>query len=165
MQGIKAAEPAFTSVINSRINQGTVKIVTQTVQVKSHDRTDLINLTDELRAFIASTNISDGHLLVSSLHTTAGLFVNEWQDALLEDIKALFDRMVPRADYYRHNDPMFSDCDRKNADSHLMNTIIGHSLLIPILDGNLVLGQWQRIIFAEFDGPNQRNIFLQAQGI
>ncbi|HSO75890.1 MAG TPA: secondary thiamine-phosphate synthase enzyme YjbQ, partial [Blastocatellia bacterium] len=101
----------------------------------------------------------------SSLHTTAGLIINEWQDALLDDVKTMIDRIVPKDLYYKHNDPQFSDCDRHNADSHLRIVVLGHSLSIPIAEGRLVLGQWQSAILVEFDGPNERKIFTQVFGI
>jgi len=146
-------------------NEGTVKAFSKTITVKTHERTDLVNLSDDIREFVSSTGVKDGYVQVSSLHTTAGLIVNEWQDALLSDIKTTIEQMVPRDNYYRHNDPEFSDCDRHNADSHLRIVVLGHSLSVPIDQGELVLGRWQSVILTEFDGPNQRKVFLQVFGI
>ena len=146
-------------------NQGTLKIFSKTITVETIERIDLINLTGDIRALVESTSVEDGYVQVSSLHTTAGLLMNEWQDALLVDMKAMLEQMVPRDTYYKHNDPEFSDCDRSNADSHLRNVVLGHSLSVPISEGNLVLGQWQSVILAEFDGPNRRKVFLQVFGV
>ncbi len=146
-------------------NEGTVKAFSKTMTVKTQERTDLINLSDDIRSFVESTGVKDGYVQVSSLHTTAGLIINEWQDALLSDVKNLIERVVPRDTYYRHNDPEFSDCDRHNADSHLRIVVLGHSLSIPISQGELVLGRWQSAILTEFDGPNQRKVFMQVFGI
>ena len=143
----------------------TVKVFSQTIEVKTGDRTDLVNISDDIRAFVESTGISAGHLQISCLHTTAALLVNEWQDALLTDIKAMLENVVPRNVYYKHNDLEFSDCDRNNAHSHLRNIVLGHSLTLPVADGHVVLGRWQNIILSEFDGPNQRKLFLQVFGI
>jgi secondary thiamine-phosphate synthase enzyme len=118
-----------------------------------------------VRGFVEATGVQDGYVQVSSLHTTAGLFMNEWQDALLSDMKKMIEQVVPQSSYYKHNDPEYSDCDRNNADSHLRNVVVGHSLSVPISQGKTVLGQWQSIILAEFDGPNQRKVFLQVFGI
>ncbi len=164
MEAIKTRAEARTTV-EAHQNQGTAKVFSKTIQVKTDERMQLLNLTEELRSFADMTGIQDGYIQVSSLHTTAGLFVNEWQDALLADIKEMIGQVVPRQSYYKHNDPQYSDCDRQNADSHLQNVVLGHNLSIPIDQGNLVLGRWQSIIFAEFDGPNQRTVFLQAFGI
>jgi secondary thiamine-phosphate synthase enzyme len=148
-----------------RTNQGLAKVFSKTLILQTTERTELINLSQQIRAFVEATGIQDGYVQVSSLHTTAALFINEWQDALLSDVKSMLERLVPQGSYYRHNDPEFSDCDRKNADSHLKNLILGHSLSIPISGGELVLGRWQSVILAELDGPNRRRIFIQAFGV
>jgi secondary thiamine-phosphate synthase enzyme len=164
MEATKAREGA-AGTLDCHSNEGTVKAFSKTIAVKTHERTDLVNLTDDVREFVESTGVKDGYVQVSSLHTTAGLIVNEWQDALLSDIKSSIERMVPRDTYYRHNDPEFSDCDRHNADSHLRIVVLGHSLSVPIDRGELVLGRWQSVILTEFDGPNERKVFMQVFGI
>jgi len=146
-------------------NEGTVKVFAKTIEVKTNDRTELINLSGDIRAFVDRTGVKDGYVQISSLHTTAGIFVNEWQDALLADMKSMIDEIVPRGTYYKHNDPEYSDCDRHNADSHLKNVVLGHSLSVPIAESKLVLGKWQSVILSEFDGPNERKVFLQVFGI
>ena len=122
-------------------------------------------MSDDIREFVESTGVKDGYVQVSSLHTTAGLIVNEWQDALLTDVKNLTESIVPRDTYYKHNDPLLSDCDRHNADAHLRAVVVGLSLSIPIVDGQLKLGTWQNIILTEFDGPNNRKVHVQVMGI
>ena len=164
MEALKSRDGA-AATLDCYTNEGTVRAFSKTTRVKTHERTDLVNLTDEIRAFVESTGVKDGYVQVSSLHTTAGLIINEWQDALLHDVKAMIERIVPQDVYYKHNDPEFSDCDRHNADSHLRIVVLGHSLSIPIAEANLVLGQWQSAILVEFDGPNERKVFMQVFGI
>lgn len=164
MEALKARDSG-AGALDYHSNEGTVRAFSKTITVNTHERTDLVNLSEDIREFVTSTGVKDGYVQVSSLHTTAGLIVNEWQDALLTDIKATIERMVPRDTYYRHNDPEFSDCDRHNADSHLRIVVLGHSLSVPIDQGNLVLGRWQSVILTEFDGPNQRKVFMQVFGI
>jgi secondary thiamine-phosphate synthase enzyme len=154
-----------TAPVDLYSNEGVVKVFSKTISVKTNERTDLVNLSSEIRAFVDRTGLKDGYVQVSCLHTTAGLLINEWQEALLADVKSMIDQMVPRETYYKHNDPEFSDCDRHNADSHLKNVVVGHSLTVPIAEGKLVLGKWQSVILSEFDGPNERKLFLQAFGI
>ena len=162
MEAITARE----GEIATHSNQGTVKVFAKTIEVKTSERLDLINLTDEICAFVEATEVTDGQIQISVLHTTAGIFINEWQDALLTDMKAIIEKVVPQSLDYKHNVyPELSDCDKNNAHSHLRNVVLGHSLSVPISQGKLVLGQWQRIIFSEFDGPNQRKVFLQVFGI
>jgi secondary thiamine-phosphate synthase enzyme len=164
MEASKASENV-KETLDCYTNEGSIKVSSKTITVETTERTQLINLSDELRAFVQTAGITDGYVQITSLHTTAGLYVNEWQDALLADVKTLVDQMIPKETYYKHNDPEFSDCDRFNADSHLKNTVFGRSLSIPISKGKLVLGQWQSVIMAEFDGANLRKVFMQAFGI
>ena len=164
MEALKAREGGAVA-LDCHTNEGTVKVFSKTIIVKTKERTDLVNLSEDIREFVTSTGVKDGYIQVSSLHTTAGLIVNEWQDALLADVKNLSESIVPRDTYYRHNDPEFSDCDRHNADSHLRIVVLGHSASVPIERGVLVLGRWQSVILTEFDGPNERKVFLQVFGI
>ena len=164
MEALTARESG-AETIDCHTNEGSVKVFSKTVTVKTHERTDLVNLTEDIREFARSTGVNDGYVQISSLHTTAGLIVNEWQDALLADVKSLSESIVPRDTYYKHNDPEFSDCDRHNADSHLRIVVLGHSVSVPVEKGELVLGRWQSVILTEFDGPNQRKVFMQVFGI
>jgi secondary thiamine-phosphate synthase enzyme len=99
------------------------------------------------------------------MHTTCALFINEFQTALLSDIRRFLEQMVARDDEWMHNDPEHSDCDRMNADSHLRALLLGHSLTLQISGGEVVLGQWQRILMAELDGPRARSLRIQVFGI
>jgi secondary thiamine-phosphate synthase enzyme len=159
------ARESGVGTLDCHSNEGTVKVFSKTITVATHERTDLVNLSNDIREFVKSTGVQDGYVQVSSLHTTAGLIINEWQDALLADVKNLTESIVPRDTYYRHNDPEFSDCDRHNADSHLRIVVLGHNASVPIDQGELVLGRWQSVILTEFDGPNQRKVHLQVFGI
>jgi secondary thiamine-phosphate synthase enzyme len=165
METITPAETQAAFIGDCRTTQGPMKICSKTINVPTAARMDLVKLTDELKTFVEAASVADGFMQISSLHTTAALFVNEWQEALSHDIRTMYERVMPRALYYKHNDPTFSDCDRKNADSHLSAIIMSHSLSIPIAEGRLMLGRWQHVIMAEFDGPNQRKMFLQVMGI
>ena len=99
------------------------------------------------------------------MHTTCTLFINEFQTALLADIKRLLEQIVASDANYLHNDPEHSDCDRMNADSHLRAMLLGHSLTLQVSGGEVVLGQWQRILMAELDGPRARSLRVQILGI
>jgi secondary thiamine-phosphate synthase enzyme len=102
---------------------------------------------------------------LQSLHTTTSVFLNEWQDALLHDMRRLLDDLVDREDNWRHNDPEYSDCERKNADSHLRGMIMGQSLCLQVRNSAVLLGTWQSIILAEFDGPRSRSLSIQVSGV
>jgi secondary thiamine-phosphate synthase enzyme len=145
--------------------EGSYKVASTTFVFMTTERVEMKSITKEITAFVEQTPIRDGMVQISSLHTTAGLLVNETQGALLSDINSFFEQIIPRSVYYKHNDPLLSDCDRKNADAHLRALVVGHSLSIPVIDGKLKLGTWQNILLSEFDGPNNRKIHVQVMGI
>ena len=147
------------------IATGPYRVASTIVKVHTDEREELCNLTSLVREFVKSSGVRAGSVMISSLHTTSAIFINEWQEALLHDVKAYLANAISRDVYYRHNDPAWSDCDRHNADSHLRSTMLGISLALQITDGNVVLGEWQSVIMAEFDGPRDRSIRLQAMGI
>lgn len=147
------------------IKEGTYKVAALDLVFETSERVELKSITREIAAFVEQSPVSDGVVMISSLHTTCGLMLNETQGALLSDMVSMFEQVVPRGVYYRHNDPLLSDCDRKNADAHLRAVIVGLSLTIPVVDGRLKLGTWQNIVLTEFDGPNQRRLHLQVMGV
>ena len=144
---------------------GTWRVVGTLTKVQTGAREELYNLTQLIRDFVRSSGVKAGMVVISSLHTTSAIFINEWQDALVHDVKAYLSNAISKDSYYRHNDPAHSDCDRHNADSHLRSLLLGMSLTLQIADGEVVLGEWQSVIMAEFDGPRERSIRLQAMGI
>ncbi len=145
--------------------QGTYKVASTTLVFDTIDRVEMRSITREIAAFVEQGPVRDGVVQISLLHTTAGLMLNETQGALLSDVTSMFEQMVPSRVYYKHNDPMLSDCERKNADAHLRAVVVGNNLSIPVCDGRMVLGTWQNVLLTEFDGPNRRKIHLQLMGI
>jgi secondary thiamine-phosphate synthase enzyme len=133
--------------------------------VPTDQRVEVVDLTNTVMEYVRRFNIREGLVSLWSMHTTCTLFINEFQVALLSDIKRFLEQMVARDGEYMHNDPQHSDCDRMNADSHLRAMLLGHSLTLQISGGEVVLGQWQRILMAELDGPRARSLRIQIFGI
>lgn len=158
------AEPAAVEDILEPSSQGTYKVFNRIVDWITNDRMQLLNVTDRMNELVKKSGIRDGIIHVQSLHTTTALFLNEWQDALIHDVKGFLDRMVDER-YYRHNDPEFSDCERKNADSHLRGMLMGQTLCLQVRNASVLLGTWQSILFAEFDGPRSRSVAVQICGV
>jgi secondary thiamine-phosphate synthase enzyme len=156
---VKAPEQPNVDVIT-----GTYRVVSTTIKIQTAAREELYNLSSAVRDFVKSSGIRAGVVSVSSLHTTSAIFINEWQDALVHDVKTYLSSLISKDDYYRHNDPAWSDCDRHNADSHLRSLLLGMNLTLQIADADLILGEWQSIIMAELDGPRERTIRIQAMG-
>ena len=135
-----------------------------TVVVESREKRQLVNLTDSLRDAVRASGVGTGFIGVFSQHTTAAVFISECQAALTDDTMEFLADVVKDGRTYKHNSPEFSDCDRQNATAHLRALLLGQSVLLPVIDGKPVLGQFQSVLFAEFDGPRKRSIHVQVLG-
>ncbi len=167
---LTTAAPADLSVANGSGKPASTpaegfRIVNRVIDWVTTDRMQLINITDRINDIVKKSAIRDGIVHLQSLHTTASVFLNEWQDALLHDVRAYLDSIVNRDDYFRHNDPNYSDCERKNADSHMRGMMMGQTLSLQVRNASVLLGTWQNIIFAEFDGPRSRSMSVQVMGL
>jgi len=144
---------------------GGLTIHGETFVVQTDQRLELVDLTSRIMEYVRCFNIREGLVSLWSMHTTCALFINEFQTALLSDIKRFLEQMVARDAEWMHNSPEHSDCDRMNADSHLRALLLGHSLTLQVSGGEVVLGQWQRILLAELDGPRARSLRIQVLGV
>jgi secondary thiamine-phosphate synthase enzyme len=142
-----------------------LQLYLETILYKTRERLELINITRDLNEVVRKHGLKAGFIIVQSLHTTTAVFINEFQQALVDDMKSFLERLVGRLDYWRHNDPRLSECDRKNAASHLRAMVLGHTLSVPVRNGELMLGNWQSIILAELDGPRERSVQVQVLGV
>jgi len=149
----------------SRVAAGGLTIHGETFIIETDQRIDLVDLTERIMGFVRRLKVREGLVSLWSMHTTCCVFINEFQTALLQDIKGFLEELVARDADWRHNDPQHSDCDRMNADSHLRAMLLGHSLTLQVSGGEVVLGQWQRILMAELDGPRARTLRVQVWGI
>jgi secondary thiamine-phosphate synthase enzyme len=144
---------------------GAFKMFHRVLDWITNDRTQLINITERINEIVRKSGIRDGLVHLQSLHTTTAVFINEWQDALLHDVKTFLEDVVARERSWRHNDPEHSDCERRNADSHLRGMLMGQSLCLQVRNSAVLLGTWQSIILAEFDGPRSRSMSVQVSGV
>jgi secondary thiamine-phosphate synthase enzyme len=144
---------------------GGLTIQAETLTVQTEQRVELVDLTDRVMAYARATGIREGLANLWSMHTTCAVLINEAQRALHADIQSFLEQVVARDAEWLHNDPEHSDCDRFNADAHLRAMLLGHSLALQVTGGEVVLGQWQRILIAELDGPRARTVRLQVMGI
>jgi secondary thiamine-phosphate synthase enzyme len=142
----------------------TMKVFNTSFTLASEEGTEVSDITKLIRDIVQNSPVTTGIALVNTLHTTCALFVNEFQAALIDDLKALVERLVPERGGYRHDDPRYSDCERGNAHSHLRAALLGRSIAVGVNGGELTLGRFQSIIFAEFDGPRKREIHVQLIG-
>jgi secondary thiamine-phosphate synthase enzyme len=156
IQNIDAGESA---------TQGNYKVFNRIVDWITNERMQMLNITDRVNDLVRKSGVRDGIIHLQSLHTTTAVFLNEWQDALVGDVKDFFENVIEQNQYYRHNDPQLSDCERQNADSHLRGMLMGQTLSLQIRNAAVLLGTWQSIVFAEFDGPRSRSLAVQISGV
>jgi secondary thiamine-phosphate synthase enzyme len=157
--------PQLDVTVASSARSGSLVVRAETLSVPTGQRVELTDVTDQIIALVQSSGISEGMVSLWSMHTTFAVFMNEAQPALHADIKRLLEQIVDRDADWMHNDPLHSDCDRFNADAHLRAMLLGHSLSLQVSGGMLVLGQWQRVLVAELDGPRARTLRVQIMGL
>src|SRR5438094_2440190 len=141
-----------------------MKVFNTSFTLSSEEGTEVTDITKRVREAIQQFPVSAGIALINTLHTTCALFINEFQSALIDDLKGLVEKLVPERGGYRHDDPRFSDCERGNAHSHLRSALLGRSVAIGLNNGELTLGRFQSVIFGDFDGPRKREISVQVIG-
>jgi secondary thiamine-phosphate synthase enzyme len=128
----------------------------RTIRLRTGSRSDLVEITREVQAEVSRSGVREGVVLLQSLHTTAGLTINENADPDVRlDLIAKLERLVPQSEpFYRHGEG--------NSDSHLKTSFFGPSLSVIVSGGRLVLGRWQGIYFCEWDGPREREVAVQV---
>jgi secondary thiamine-phosphate synthase enzyme len=141
-----------------------MKVFNTSFTLQTEGRTEASDVTKLVRDALLRSSVTAGIALVNTLHTTCALFVNEYQSALMHDVMALAERLVPERGGFRHDDPRYSDCERGNAHAHLRTALFGRNVALAVTGGELTLGRFQSVIFAEFDGPRSREITVQILG-
>jgi secondary thiamine-phosphate synthase enzyme len=141
-----------------------MKVFNTSFTLSTEARTEVADVTKRVREALQQSSVTTGIALVNTMHTTCAVLVNEYQHSLMEDLMALGERLVPERGGFKHDDPRYSDCERGNAHAHLRTALLGRSVAVPVNDGELALGRFQSIIFAEFDGPRSREITVQIFG-
>jgi secondary thiamine-phosphate synthase enzyme len=141
-----------------------MKVFSTSFTLSSEEGTEVTDITKLVTEAVHQSPVSAGIALINTLHTTCAVFINEFQSALIDDLKGLVEKLVPERGGYRHDDPRFSDCERGNAHSHLRAALLGRSVALGVNNGELTLGRFQSVIFAEFDGPRKREINVQVIG-
>jgi secondary thiamine-phosphate synthase enzyme len=149
---------------------GMMRSVTRVIDVASNRHTEFVDVTDAVAAVVASSGVADGFAVINSQHTTARIHVNEHEPLLLADVTALLERVVPRDAFYHHDDfsvrtVNLTPGERVNGHSHARGLFIPVSEHLPITNGALMLGRWQRIFLLELDGPQTRQVVVKVMGV
>ena len=149
----------------------TTAVTMRRLALETREGIQLLDITDEVAAIVRSTGVRDGIVTILSRHTTAAVRIQEDEPLLLEDLLEFLRRLAPKNAHYRHNDfrirtHHMHDDESPNGHSHCLQFLLGTSESVPVMDGELQLGQWQRIFLVELDGPRpKREILVQTVGI
>jgi secondary thiamine-phosphate synthase enzyme len=128
-----------------------------TFNTKKHR--EYVNITADVSEAVAASGCREGMVLVSAMHITAGVYVNDAEEGLIQDIDEWVERLAPTGPAYRHH-----RTGERNGDSHLKNLLIGHEVILPVTDGRLDLGPWQQVYYAEFDGQRPKRLVIKVMG-
>jgi secondary thiamine-phosphate synthase enzyme len=136
-----------------------MKFHTEYLTFHTNKHREYIHITPQVEGAVRSSGIAEGMVLVSAMHITAGIYVNDDENGLIEDIDEWLEILAPfRKDYQHH------DTGEDNGDSHLKALLIHHQVIVPITNGRLDLGRWQRVFYAEFDGRRDKRVILKVMG-
>lgn len=144
-----------------------MKIFSSSIEIETDEGISLHSLMPGLGEAIKESGIRNGFVTVTSQHTTTAIVINENEERLLEDVKRFLTRLIPPGDRYLHNDISLRDCppdEPENAHSHLAAMLLGSSEVIPLAEGELVLGEYQSVMLCELDGPRRRRVSMQVYG-
>jgi secondary thiamine-phosphate synthase enzyme len=139
--------------------------------VETHEPIQFVDITDEIASTVAASGVKDGIVTIVSRHTTAAVRIQEAEPLLLEDLLGFLRRLAPKDVHYQHNDfrirtHHMHDDESPNGHSHCLQFLLGTSESVPVIDGELALGQWQRVFLVELDGPRaKREVLIQTVGV
>ncbi|MBI1352802.1 MAG: YjbQ family protein [Acidobacteria bacterium] len=136
-----------------------MKCRTEYLYFHTETRRAYINITDKVAAVVEASGVREGMVLVSAMHITAAVYVNDAEDGLIADIDEWLEHLTPSGRDYRHH-----RTGEDNGDAHLKSLLLHHEVIVPVTKGELDLGTWQQVYYAEFDGQRRKRLILKVMG-
>jgi secondary thiamine-phosphate synthase enzyme len=136
-----------------------MKSATEYLWFDTKKHREFVNITDKVEEFVSKSGVQEGFVLVSAMHITAGVYVNDAESGLIADIDEWLERLAPFRENYRHH-----ATGETNGDAHLKSLLIHHEVIVPVTESKLDLGPWQQIYYAEFDGQRRKRVILKMLG-
>ena len=137
-----------------------MKTTTEYLWFNTKSRQEFVRITDQVAAIVKASGVREGMVLVSAMHITAGVYVNDWESGLIADIQVWLEKLAPAGLDYRHH-----QTGEDNADAHLKRTIVGHQVTLPVTNSALDLGPWEHVFYAEFDGQRRKRVIVKVLGV
>lgn len=136
-----------------------MKSATEYLWFNTKKEREYINITSQAEEIVAKSGIKEGMVLVSAMHITAGVYVNDDEEGIIHDIDEWLEKLAPSGREYQHH-----RTGESNADAHLKSLLIHHEVIVPVTEGKLDLGPWQQIYYAEFDGRRKKRVIVKVMG-
>ena len=136
-----------------------MKFHTEYLTFNTRKHREYIHITPQVEAAVSKSGVREGMVLVSAMHITAGVYVNDHESGLIHDIDQWLEQLAPFREDYRHH-----QTGESNGDSHLKSMLVHHEVVVPITAGKLDFGPWQRIFYAEFDGQRPKRVIVKVMG-
>ncbi len=136
-----------------------MKSVTEYLWFNTEQHREFINITNKVESLVQRSGIAEGFVLVSAMHITSGVYVNDAETGLIADIEKWLEQLAPYRQDYKHH-----ATGESNADAHLKSLLVHHEVIVPITNGKLDFGPWQQIYYAEFDGQRRKRVIVKAIG-
>ena len=136
-----------------------MKSYTKYLWFNTSSRRQYVHITDDVVAAVKDSGVREGFVLVSAMHITASVYVNDHESGLIADIDQWVEKLAPAGLNYRHH-----HTGEDNGDAHLKRMLLGHQVMLPITDGELDLGPWERVFYAEFDGQRRKRVIVKVIG-
>jgi secondary thiamine-phosphate synthase enzyme len=136
-----------------------MKSLTEYLTFHTREHREYVHITPQVESIVKKSGVKDGIVLVSAMHITAGVYVNDHEDGLIEDIDEWLEKLAPFNPNYKHH-----QTGEDNGDSHLKAILVHHQVILPITNAKLDLGTWQRVFYAEFDGQRNKRVLVKVMG-
>lgn len=136
-----------------------MKSFTEYLTFNTKNRREYINITPQVKEALQKSEVQEGMVLVSAMHITAGVYVNDAEEGIIQDIDNMLEELAPLGpDYYHHR------TGEDNGDAHLKSILVHHQVILPVTNGKLDLGPWQQVYYAEFDGRRSKRVIVKVMG-
>jgi secondary thiamine-phosphate synthase enzyme len=135
-----------------------MRSATEYVFFETRQKRELVNITHRLAEVVAKSGVKEGLCLVSAMHITSGIWINDEEEGLKADFLDWLEKLAPVADYRHHA------TGEDNGDAHLKRTLVGHQATLPVTAGKLDLGPWEQVFYAEFDGQRKKRVVVKVMG-
>ena len=136
-----------------------MKFATEYLWFDTKKKREYVNLTEDVARVVGESGVGEGMVLVSAMHITAGVYVNDAESGIIQDIDEWAEKLAPFRKEYNHH-----RTGESNGDAHLKSILVHHEVIVPVTDGKLDLGPWQQVYYAEFDGRRRKRVVIKVIG-